>query len=314
LPSNDARKPLQRNIYFYKIPSRPNGGAVDLPSLVARVDELPWSSEQHRYWPQVSGDDIAMWSHSRSGDRFVLGTIRRSAFPRTERAGLLTDLAVTAGDGLHEGIHAIVFDNGIVGIEYNFYGPRPSRIPAYIQYALPESLSFTLEPILRNDVLQRLSKQKEIRVVELQIRRGYADQVALAHEDLGAAFAQLANASDAEVLGIVLRPELNARTPLAKKAKKQLKRLARLAGLRENAVSFKVRGLNEETGRVEPLDLLSDHLVVRKSILRQSSTSNAVDAESAFDAIEEAYLELRDELEEASSVGVLEVSSNDDAG
>jgi len=45
----------------------------------------------------------------------------------------LTDLNVQTFEGLVEPVHVVFFRGGLVGVEFNFYGPRPSRLGYYLQ-------------------------------------------------------------------------------------------------------------------------------------------------------------------------------------
>lgn len=58
------------------------------------------------------------------------------------------------------------------------------------------------------------------------------------------------------------------------------------------------------TQRVEEIDLLSDELVVKKQVVKQDARFRSVDKNSAYRAIEEAYQELKEQLETAAGVSV----------
>jgi hypothetical protein len=80
--------------------------------------------------------------------------------------------------------------------------------------------------------------------------------------------------------------------------------LAQRGDLRENALSFVVGGHDRETQRLESVDVLKDHLISNKKIVRMNHKSRALDDNAAYDAIEEAYRDLRTDLEAAASVAI----------
>lgn len=49
--------------------------------------------------------------------------IRRRNLPETEQSGNFADLVLAEQEGLAESIHIVLFDEGVIGSEYNHYGP-----------------------------------------------------------------------------------------------------------------------------------------------------------------------------------------------
>ena len=60
--------------------------------------------------------------------------------------------------------------------------------------------------------------------------------------------------------------------------------------------------MNEETHLIEPFDLLQDKLISVKSVIRPDERYRKIDTESMYRAIEEAYGDLRDDLEGATGL------------
>ena len=72
--------------------------------------------------------------------------------------------------------------------------------------------------------------------------------------------------------------------------------------LHEEASKFVVRGLHEDSGKVEELDLLKDQLVSTRTMVLADERSRALRPASAYEAIEAAHTELREQLHEAAGV------------
>jgi hypothetical protein len=73
-------------------------------------------------------------------------------------------------------------------------------------------------------------------------------------------------------------------------------------GFHEETKKFELKGLDSETGRVEVVDVLADQLIATKTMLRESDRGRAVDAKSAYAAIEAAFDEHRKDLLLAAGV------------
>jgi len=196
-----------------------------------------------------------------------------------------------------------VFANNIIGVEFNFYGPRPSRLGWYIRRTIGNGAPrLALDPLLRQDVLAQLNKLEELRVLDLAIRPSYAATVREANRDLGAAFAAAARVGQSQVVRLVLSPEGNHKGFLSRTARAVTRALAARADIRENAETFKVRGLDEDTHKIDAVDVLKDQLVAHRSIVRLDERSRAINDQAAYMAINDAYVAMKDQLELAAAI------------
>jgi len=306
--SSAAKGPptLQRNVQFF----RANAGLtkagrplpLEIEPILDRLDRLV-CREGERYVVQDDGNVVSSWVDSVTDrPRFRLATVRRTGLPLVESAGALSALPLEANQGLYEAIHVVFFPRNVVGVEFNFYGPRPSRVPWYLSRATKGQFSaFTLDPLLRQDVLQQLNRLAQVRVLDLAIRPSYAATVAEADRDLGSAFRAAAKAGGSELVQLTLRPAPHGRTWLAAPVLQAVRQLAGRSDVRENAQTFTVKGLNAQTESIELIDVLKDQLIAHKQIVRLDTRSRAVDDAAAYQAIEEAYTELHSDLEAAAA-------------
>ncbi len=285
-----------------------NGGTpvcLDIAPTLRHVDALAYVNEQ-RYWVQNDGNVLCAEIDQFQGcERMRLATVRRTGLPMIEELGNLRGLALADTAGLFEPIHVCFFPNNLVGVVYNFYGPRPSRISAYLRRVAPGVCpSFELEPLIRRDVLDQLRRLQWLKVMELQARTSYAEQLALADRDLGSAFEAAGRFGESEVVQLILRPEPHQRRRLHARVRQAVMELAQRGDLRENALKFVVEGYDEETERIEAIDILKGHLVSVKKIVCLDGRTRALDDSAAYRAIDEAYNEMRADLEMAASVVV----------
>lgn len=316
MPKTGGPRTVERRIYFYRADSGADVGGtpnpLDLSRVLQEVDQTPFDTDSRRYWDQRGGDAIGLWTSpsATTHDRFVLAAVRRTNLPQSELNGVLADLPLGVGAGLHEPIHIRVFPDNIFGIEFNFYGPRPSRLPLYLRHVVPAAPQFTLEALLRRDAQDQLEHQRELRLLDLHVRPAYAAQVGTASKKLGKAITELGQASRAEVVGVTLKPEPNGRTSLGPKLLRNVKRITRLPDLPENVLRFKAKGLSDVTGRVETINLLEDQLVSTRKIVTLGPNSRAVDAVAAYDAIEQSYDELKPQLLQAAGISVASANAD----
>src|SRR5580692_10346407 len=122
---------IERKIFFYRV----DGGLddvgrplpFDVAGSLAAVNKLSWSSGD-RYLPDSDGNDVCCWIESKKDKpRLRIGRIRRSGLPPVEEAGRLATLPIKPSEGLAETAHVAFFPNdGVVGMEFNFYAPRAS--------------------------------------------------------------------------------------------------------------------------------------------------------------------------------------------
>jgi hypothetical protein len=299
----------ERKIHFFRAQSRTdaNGRPLILPitEVLQHVETLPCTIGQ-RYLEQPDNNVLCAWADAGTQHpRMRLATVRRSGLPLLEDGGALSPLSIASSAGLYEPIHICFFPENIVGVEFNFYGPRPSRLPVYLTRTAPNQCpAFNLAPLLRQDVMEQLGRMRELKVVSLRILASYATQVAEADADLGAAFEAARRVGDSEVVQLVLQPEPYHRRTMTQKALEAVRRLAERLDLRDNALAFTVTGIDDADGHLEEIDILSDELVASKKIIRMNPRTRALDDNATYSAIEEAYQEMEADLRAAASAQI----------
>jgi hypothetical protein len=298
---------VERRIYFYRVDSgRDDAGRprpFDPEPVLRCLDDLPFTTDG-RYWQDGDGNATCCWvDHGTAPHRLRFGNIRRSGLPQVERAGSLSALRIPAASGLVEQVHVAFFRDQIVGSEFNLYGPRLSRLAHYLAAKAPALCPpLAFEPLLRQDVAERLEHLRDVRLMRLRIRASYAARVAQADRDLGEAFEAARRAGEADELEIVLKSRAYSRRRLAERLLAAMRQLAGQEDLRSEVSAFDVKGLNGQTGQIEMLDILSDQLIARGQMVCLDRRTRALDAESAYAAIERAYAELRPQLLAAAGV------------
>lgn len=300
MPSRSRRTgppTVDRSIHFYRADTGTGEDGrpipLDVDEVLAAVEALPFAARDRggRYLPQADGEDLCAWVDSAaSPQRLRLARLRRNALPQAEMSGALSDVTLARGAALYEAVHLLFLPGNVIAAEFNFYGPRPTRLPGYLEALLGEvPTPFVMEQILRQDAAEQLDRQRGLRLVDLRVRPSYAATVARADRSMGAALDAAAGAGGADVVGVLLQAEPRDRSArLGDGVLAGVRRLARRADLRENASRFAVSGVGLD-GLVEKINVLSDALVSVQQVARVGRTSRAVDRDSAYAAVEAGY-------------------------
>lgn len=307
-----AAPTAERRIMFYRIDCGTDEGGDPVayapePPL-RRINGLDWNNNG-RYQLSMDGGVLCAWiDRMQANQHMQFATVRRAGLPLVEDgSGTLTSLGIPASSGLAEITHVVFFSNNILGTVFNFYGPRPTKLSGYLKAKVPSTpAELSIQPLIRADVAEQLERFETLRLVDLKIRPSYARIVSQANDSLGSAFtaATAAVTGGAKGVQLVLTSDRKKTANLGPALMAAVKWLAGRDDLHENVARFTVGGLDSETGNIAKLDLLSDKLVMAKKIVRQSARSRALDNNSAYTAIQEAYNELSDELEAASSMEI----------
>ena len=308
---NGTPPTLERKIHFYRADIGVDGGGRPLafnpaPALTA-INALPFADGYGgRYLVDDDGNAVCAFPGATNvlpSMRFC--QIRRTGLPQLEQAGTVSDLNIAEDAGLLEPVHVMFFADNIVGADFNFYGPRLSRLGYYLRVKSGNVIPLaSFYPLLRHDVAEQLDHFTELRLFDLKVKAAYVETIRQADASLGDAFAANARVldGDCDEIQLVLKPLKDTRCGALQRLRRFVNPLVRGAHFRENAERFQIKGKNAETNKVDTIDLLHDQLIARKQVLRLGERSRAVDAESAFRAIQEAHDELGAELRQAAGV------------
>ena len=312
-PRRSARKRVRKTIrmvHFYRLHDGPDGDGgfrgYDIGAALARIGQLPFQ-EGGRY--VTDGDDtvLGLWPDGLHGahHRLRFATIRRAALPLIEEAGQLSDLVIPANAGIAEITHFAVFENGITGVLYNNYGPRPPKLTAYLSELCPQPLDQPqISALLRPDVAAQIARLEDIRMLDLAVQHGREGLLAEHDEGLAQVLRAASVLTDAQRVRLVLQPEPYARGGLGRSTRSLIQRLARIVGIGSILDRCVVKGYDPQQGAQVDLDLLKEHLVSRQDVVFLDNRSRALNDDSAYAAIQNAHAELHDQLRRAATAWV----------
>ena len=216
--------------------------------------------------------------------------------------GRLRALPIPRTAGLAEQIHVSFYAYNIVGSEFNFYGPRLSRLGEYFS-AKAEGVGpeVQFQPLHRLDVLKQLQRLTDVRMFNLKVRTSYLDTALQADESVGEMLRAARLAGEHYEVEVILRARPRSQEGLGGRFRALVARLARSATLRSEASRFVIQGFDPQLDRVEEIDILGDQFIVTKRIVLLNERTRALDPEAAFAAVDEAHRELREQRVEAAT-------------
>lgn len=222
--------------------------------------------------------------------RLRLADVRRQDLPQIDSRGQLKPLTLAANEGIAESTHLVVFQGGLVGCEFNFYGPRIGRLSGYLsERATGGAQHVVFEPIFQRDPIQLLRQLESIKTFDLKIPVTLIPEVSGIDPPLGRALRAMAAGSGAGTVSTSLGPEPYARGGVIDPRMLALAiSLAQNPAFKEGAGRFVVTGFDSQQ-RINEIDILRGKLVSEERMVFQNPTLRAINSNSAYAAISEAY-------------------------
>src|SRR5256885_3174599 len=163
-------------IHFYKIDAgtAPDYQPIlyDVKSTLEAIQKLDFHTYE-RYLKDEDNVDFCCWIDDFSSPQKVrFYKIRRDVQAMIELNGNLSELTMPDKAGLAECVHLIFFPDNIVGIEFNYEGPRVEAISEYLhlksKQVNPHRPEF--EHLLEENVLEKIDKMQILRKFRLRMR------------------------------------------------------------------------------------------------------------------------------------------------
>jgi hypothetical protein len=289
---------LQRKIYFFRAelvdPTQNPDWLLPRKKIARLISEL----EGKAFYLEQGEDRVTCAEVHDSGAPQALKfyAIRRQNLPsRDDGTGRIGDLGLQEKEGLAEAVHVMLFPNSIIGFEAFFYGPRVSRVEAFINQkcASATGAPIVIKQLYRRDALERAQSFSDIRTLRVKMRpqsNGSDDQ----------ALRPLMEAASA--LHAVDYADVTFRTVpgdegFGDRVKQFLARISKRSVSAAQAFeNLEIYGRNPESDDLEPLNLLNEALYRVAYIPRQGERTRALDTPAAFSAIKRAHQEVRDQL------------------
>jgi hypothetical protein len=295
---------VKRRVDFFLARTAPDDDGTrdpyDISPSLAEIRALDW---QDRY--DVAEERILrLWPRSR-GPAGMLGTVRRTALPPVDRGANIGDLGLRPGEGIVEQMFFKVYDERYVAVVRNQYGPRIRRLADYLDnlagHVHPD-VDFL--PLARRDVAEQLREIKRLRKFKLKVIRPAVDQLGDTVDIIYDIAAPAIDASEeVDTFEVELSVGRRQGVSLGERWTRVTRRLARRDDLGEIATQFHVVFDDEDDERRE-INVLDDRISSSQEIETISERDARLSDRSAYRALDAAFEERADELEDAAGLDV----------
>ena len=297
---------VERKIYFCRIwmgrDEQGNRIVADLRGMLTAIGQLIAGPD----WYQEMNDENVLCLlpegqvNGNLTARFCI--VRRAGLPQLEGAGQIADLDLADNQGLLEAVHLVFFDNNVVGVEYNHFGPRISRLPSYLQNKVPNFLParMRIANLVRGDPAAILDGLEGLHLLDMSILPNQMALVEQHNRGLGAAFAASADiAGEPEVVTLNIKPTRNSQPRFLQDVREALRALVQNEEFRVSARRLKVQGRRQGQTRTEVFDLLNDDITASVQLIKINPRGRALNSNHAYDQIIQAHYDLRDDIQQA---------------
>lgn len=293
---------LERRIRFYRITVR----ARDRDRPFNPVDVLDQLERllvgDDRYLEHGERVTLCLPDRREPLPRMRIVDIRRRDLPQYELGGNLGPLPIDPDAGLADQIHLTFFPDGVVGSEFNFRGPRVSRL-AEVVNGRRIGPRIDIRALFRDDAVRQVDEMQELRMARLRMRRGSGPLLRRVDEALADAFESTREFSADADVELVVRRQPRTRESLPDRVRRAFGVIATSDDGRHAARAIQLEGRNPASGEFEIVDLLEQDLVTTRRILRTDPGSRVLDSGDTYAAIESAYEELLTEIQRAGTLG-----------
>lgn len=300
LPQRDPNY-AERKIYFHKAVNDADPDfELDREEVVERISALAGTADFYIN----EGDEqylCAVVDRPSPPQRVRFYRVRRRNLPETEEAGSFEDLDLAEQKGLAESIHILLFDDNVIGSEYNHYGPRITTFGYFLGERCGQDV--VLRPFIRGDVMSAILGMQEIRRLRVKATpHGVAEL-----QQAGVALSEGFEAADIFRAGKYVDLTLAA-SPGDPDFTDRVKRFFR--GLRDSNIEpsgvlqdAEVYGVTSDDG-LGSLSLLNDRVVIVEQIRKESQRHRTLDTQAAYAAIESVRTNLADDLARGGTLRV----------
>jgi hypothetical protein len=262
--------PITRQIYFYQME-----GIQDLwhnasttprfdPALLAR--DLKALQGNNRYFHVNDEYDLCLLCDG--DDSFQFGKARRTDTARVEKNGTVKPLTLAQGEKLFDCIHIVFFPSGVVGAEFNLFGPKMPALTEYLVAKLTSCMAVAFDRLVHTDVMQRLDHLHEIKLIDLRIDTARSEILAPFGDGWIAANQWMNEQLGVGSIGISLRAAHTAHRPLKAKVIEAIREMVSGPNFREAADKFRIKAVPDGSSVSITIDLLEDKLMASVEIPR----------------------------------------------
>jgi hypothetical protein len=296
-----AVKTVMRKIFFFQIVDRFTGIPLKNSEVLQVWNDINTvANHKVDYFHEIADDEYClawMHEHKKFPLKLQFGKTRQSGLPQIEGLKAIRPIALKPEEGINDLCHMVVFDKAIVGFEFNFHGPRISRLADFINQKTSHKVKFV--SLLNKEAAERLADLEGISLFDLKIKSEYLTELTDKKNDIVEVLNDMQEKTEGYEIQIIIKSNTQENENLGSKVMSSLKNLISKADP-EKIDRLKVKGYSTSLEKIDEIDLLSEALVSQQGILQLNPKFRTLSVEGAFRAIEHAYKELAEDIEFAT--------------
>lgn len=243
--------------------------------------------------------------------RLRLSTVRMAEIPEgfDRRDSSSFTFEIAEEQGIAESSHMAFFPNNILGLEYNYRGPGVGRLEQYLREKAPTLESaVSFNALMDRDFeekLQRLSDLRElrIRVSHREVEGANSQGMNLEEDDPFKALESMKDFGEAGEYELTWKSRTHSREKISKRFMSVARSYLRRYDTEDKSAMLVVRGHDEE-GHMQKINVLNERLMYEETTFKLRLADRGVISDSAFQAIEKAHRDNREEIEHAAALYV----------
>lgn len=287
---------VDKKISFYKLVLEKKGKQVDPIDIFSHIKSLNLETED-RCFRVKDGKYNLMTFHDEENDlfiplKFILGSGKTKDLPCLEEKGKTEPLDIE-NKSLFEPTHMMLFNNNILGAESNYQGPTPMGLKSYFLRLAREHVDYVdVIQLVKPDLLETLYKIGDIKLFDLSVHRNFGNLFEEASPSTYHALKSLENIGDSQEIGVHLKSSKHIRGLNWRKIFNVFQK--------EDISSInkaKIRAMNNDTNKMEYFNLLDQHIIANKQVVKNDDRYKRVDSKAMFTAIKSSFKEHQSEIE-----------------
>lgn len=298
---------MQRTIYFYEVVQQFTDNKLPDTEIRAILNNLTRASSNNATaYIQTGNDEVCRAWIQPAGmvaadelGRLKWGKTRKSGLPMIEGQGNFRPIQINAsqGEGINDLSHLTFFKGGVIGFEFNFYGPRVGSLAQYISEKANCEIGF--RPILNPDTAAKLARMTTVTKFELKVKSNDLAALDLGNKKFEDAVANLGEFSNCTDLTISMSVDSRKQDGLLQKVKSFAQRIVDGDEAEETVKKVKLYGKDSLSTRIDEVDLLQEFLLSKQEVVLQNQHLRVVDSISAYNAIASGYSDLKQSIKRA---------------
>lgn len=287
---------VTKKIYFYKLILEKDGKPVNPIDIFSHIKSLNLEKGE-RIYQIKKGKFHLMMFHDEDKDvflplKFILGSGKQDDIPCLIKNGKTEPLKIE-DKSLFESTHMMLFNNNILGVEYNYQGPRAQGLKPYILRMARKYVDYVeVIQLTKPDFLETLHNLGDIKLFDLYVHRNFGKLFEDAAPSLYHTLQLLKKNEDAEEIGVHI------------KSSKRLKGYDwnRIFNVfkKEDVSSInkaEIKAVNLKSNKVEPFNLLDQYIISTKEVVKHNPKYKRVDPKSMFYALKSSFKENQSQIE-----------------